>query len=213
MTSGQRRAAADRTDSAARDRLIAATSRSISARGAAATTSRVIADAAGENLAAITYYFGSKDNLIAAALARSARELMQPVIDTLKDPEASPAEKLLRSVQMLNSILVEGREHLPGYLQCVAAATHDESIAAEMRTLQNELVDVLTLELTRQVEAEMIPDWVRPVAMAQLIVALANGIAVAAAISPEHTDGAAIGEQFARLLLSAAPVRPTRRAR
>ena len=213
MTSSQRRAAADPTDSAVRERLIAATSRSITARGTVATTSRVIADAAGENLAAITYYFGSKDNLIVEALARNARELIQPVITTLTDPEASPAEKLIRSVQMLNSILVDSRERIPGYLQCIAAATHDDTIATKVRALQDELITVLTDEMSKQVDDGLIPPWVRPEVMAQLIVALANGVAVAAAIDPARTDGAAIGEQFARLLLGAAPVRSPPSAR
>lgn len=46
----------------ARDRLIAATARLISTGGPQAATSRAIADAAGENLAAITYYFRTLAN-------------------------------------------------------------------------------------------------------------------------------------------------------
>ena len=174
----------------------------------------MIADAAGENLAAITYYFGSKDSLIAEALARNARELLQPVITTLTDPDASPAEKLMRAAQMLSSILVDSRERLPGYLHCIAAGTHDDSIAAEMRSLQNEVITALTDEMSKQLYHELIPPWVRPAVMAQLIVALANGVAVAAAIDPEQTDGDAIGEQFIRLLLGAgSPAEQPRRAR
>ena len=65
-TSGQRRAASDDHD--ARAALIDATVRIIAGQGLGAATSRRITEGAELNLAAITYHFGSKDELIAEAV-------------------------------------------------------------------------------------------------------------------------------------------------
>ena len=58
---------ADRATST-RSRLIEATITSLRTKGVAGLTSREIAGAADVNLQAITYHFGSKDSLVAAAL-------------------------------------------------------------------------------------------------------------------------------------------------
>src|SRR5262245_7221419 len=68
MTTSQRRSKGQR-DHGVRDRLVDATRACVRARGVADTSSRLIAETADANLGAITYYFGSKDELVAAALA------------------------------------------------------------------------------------------------------------------------------------------------
>ena len=63
--------------------LLEATQACLRSRGLARTSSRSIADAAGANLGAITYYFGSKEQLVAAALAEELRAWIQPVLELL----------------------------------------------------------------------------------------------------------------------------------
>lgn len=202
MTPGQRRASPS-SRAAARDRLLAATTELIAAGGPSAATSRAISAAAGANLGSITYYFGSKEHLIAESLIAAARQLIEPVVNELTDQSAEPVSKMLSAVQLLQQILTHNREWLPGYLQSLAAATRDETVNDEVRRLHRALAAALADEIRTQQEAGSLPQWVTPDPMAKLIVGLANGVAVASAIDPEETDTAAIGGQFAQLLLSA----------
>ncbi len=173
--------------------------------GIEAATSRAITDAAGQNLGSITYYFGAKENLISESLATTARTLIGPVVAELTDQATPPAQRLLKAATMLIHILEEQRDRLPGYVHGLAAANHDETVGSEIRALHRDLTTVLENEMTAQQNAGLIPDWVNPHTMAQLIVALVNGVAVAAAIDPAGADPTNISNQFAMLLLAARP--------
>ena len=202
MKTDQRRASAEATTAVA-ENLVEATSRIIQQKGPAAATSRAIAEAAGENLGSITYYFGSKEALVGEALARAARDLMGPVLEVLTG-DRPHVEKLLASVQMLDSILAKNRHNLAGYTQFLAASTHNDPVGDEIRTLHRELRALLAAEMEAQQASGLIPQWVRPEAMTDLIVSLVNGVVVGAAVSPTETDPAAIGQQFAALLVAVA---------
>lgn len=202
MTTGAQRRAARPDDSEVRQRLVDAARAVVTDNGVAAATSRAITDRAGENLASITYYFGSKDALVSAALVREARTLLQPVLDVLGGEEP-PHTRLLAAVQMLTRIVHERGDHLTAYLDCLSRSVRDEHVATEVRSLWRGLQHHLTDDMARQRDAGLIPAWVDPPAMAALIVALANGVATAVAVDPETTDTAAIGQQFASLLLAA----------
>lgn len=204
MTASSQRRAATLDDSRVRERLVAAAGEVIAAGGVPAATSRAITDRAGENLASITYYFGSKDALVSEALVREARTLLQPVLDALGGDDP-PATRLLTAVQMLTRILRERSDQLAGYLDCLSRSARDESVATEVRSLWRGLQRHLADDMASQREAGLIPAWVDPDPMAALIVALANGVAAGVAVDPEVTDPAAIGGQFASLLLAARP--------
>ena len=57
-----------------REEILRATLRVIGARGPDAVTHRAVAEAAGVPLSATTYYFASKEELLAQALLLAARE-------------------------------------------------------------------------------------------------------------------------------------------
>lgn len=195
-----------RSTSAARARLLDATSSLLADGGLPAATSRAIAAAAGENLGAITYYYGSKQNLVTAAYTRSARRLIAPVVAQLGSGNGDPADRLLAAVAELQATLDENRAALAGYVQCLAGAAHHPSTRAEINDLHADLAAVLESEMRRQRSDRSIPGWVDPAAMAQLIVALVDGVAVRAAIDPAGTDHVAIAGQFVRLLLASSAV-------
>ena len=97
-----------------RQRLLDATRRCISAKGLAATTSRDITAEAAANLAAITYHFGSKDELVAEALlehvapddllshALGQRVVTGPVelVGRITEDEVGPAHQLVELVEV-----------------------------------------------------------------------------------------------------------------
>lgn len=184
-------------------RLLDATAQIIRSDGPHAATSRAIADKARENLGAITYYFGSKDQLVAAALAANARSLIEPVVRELTRQDVDPVAKLLAAVGLLNNILGEHRDELPGYLHGLSASQNDVGIRDEIRQLHRSLITVLAAEMRMQQDDGLLPMWVNPSAMAQLIVALVNGVAIGVATDPDETDAIAIAGQFAQLLIAA----------
>lgn len=202
MTPGQqRRAAPESKTSKARGRLLDATIELLQVGGPESATSRAIASAAGENLGAITYYFGSKNDLVSEAMAATARRLIQPVVDQLTDDATDGTSKLLSAVQKLYSILDHNEHLLRPYLHALAAAPTNESVAVEVVSLHQELTATLVVEMTSQKKQDLLPMWVQPEPMAQLILALVNGVAVNTTIDPAGTEPAAIGAQFTQLLL------------
>ncbi|MEP7047824.1 MAG: TetR/AcrR family transcriptional regulator [Ilumatobacteraceae bacterium] len=199
MRHDQRRSAGD-LPVPTRRALIAATQRLLAAGGVAALTSRAIADEARANLASITYYFGSKENLVTESMVASARELLAPVASTLRS-DSEPTTKLLQSVTLLNRILDEHRNALGAYVQALAASPTNPSIAAALQTLHRDMSALLAEQIADQRSAGQLPVWVEPAAMAELIVAVVHGTLLAAVIDPRHTDEAAIASQFTQLLL------------
>jgi AcrR family transcriptional regulator len=203
MTAGNtQRRAVTTAGSEVRRRLIAAACELIAEGGSSAATSRAITDRAGENLASITYYFGSKDALMSEAMAGEARALLQPVLDVL-GADREPTGRLLEAVQLLIGIVQGRADRLAVYLDCLAQAARHDRVASEVRGLLRDLQGHLADEMARQRRDGQIPDWVDPPAMASLIVALANGVVAGIVVDPAATDPAAVGHQFASLLLSA----------
>ncbi len=204
MTSSQqRRAAPESTTSKTRGRLLDATIELLQVGGPESATSRAIASASGENLGAITYYFGSKNDLVSEAMAVTARQLIGPVVDELTDDTKDGVSKLLSAVQKLYSILQNNEHLLRTYLHALAAAPTNQVVAAEIVSLHQELATTLAVEMASQKERNLLPEWVQPEPMGQLIVALVNGVAVTTTIDPANADPVAIGAQFTQLLLNA----------
>lgn len=209
MNHGQaQRRATGTADSETRTRLIDATIDVLCTSGFEAATSRAIAEAAGENLASITYYFGSKRELLDQAMVTTTRRLIQPVVEQFADDGAGSITKLLAAVQQLYRILDANDTLLGPYIHTLAAAATNEAVAVEVRSLHRELASVLAAEITVQQRQDSLPDWVQADSMAQLIVALVNGVAVSIAIDPARTQPTAVGSQFTQLLLAVQSPRP-----
>ena len=199
----QRRSSQATTEPKTRTRLLDATISILNAGGPEAATSRAITEAAGENLASITYYFGSKSELVSQAMTSTARRLIQPVVDEFADESKDSVAKLLAAIQRLYQILDSNTDLLGPYLHSIAAAPTNDTVAAELRSLHRELTAILAAEIETQLSNGQLPHWIQPNPMAQLIVALVNGVAASVAIDPTQSDATAIGSQFAQLLLTA----------
>ena len=198
----QRRAKGSAQPSDVPARLLDATISVLDAAGPESATSRTIADVADENLASITYYFGSKRQLVHEAMVIAARRLIQPVVAEFAHDERDSITKLSRAVQQLYRILDAHRSLLGPYVHSLAAATTNDAIATDVRSLHRELRSVLAAEISIQQHQGLLPNWVEPDSMAHLIVSLVNGVAVSLAIDPEEAQPTALGSQFAQLLLA-----------
>jgi AcrR family transcriptional regulator len=186
-----------------RERLLHATRQQVRAGGLEAASSRAITSVAGVNLAAITYHFGSKDALVAAALAEEVRSWAGPVIDVLAAP-GDPAAAMLEAVRRLGDEFDAMRDRAPALLEAVVHAIRTES--AEVAALWSELRMHLARHISALRDAGAVPPWVDPEPMAALILSVAAGVTVAIAIEPDGPSHRAIAEQFAGLLLAAGKI-------
>lgn len=186
-----------------RARLLDATLRVVAERGVAGATSREITAAAGANLQAITYHFGSKDVLVAQALVGAVRRWVAPALAALDGVGSDPVGRLVAAVLALQSAMRDARDHVPAYVEALAVAQRDETVRAELVALLDGLRAGLAAAVTELKDAGVIADWVDPAAMAALLVAAGDGVVLHTTLEPDgYPVEAALG-QLAQLLLAA----------
>ena len=185
---------------ATRQRLLDAAVASLRARGTAGMTSREIARAAGVNLQAITYHFGSKDELVAQALTGLVQERVAPIRAALES-DGDPAERLFAALSTIGGAFAVAREDLAAYAGAVAASSSNPTLAAALGDLHAELVDYLATLVAEMQADGYIQSWVRPRPMAELLVSIGDGVAMHAHYGEPDVDG--VLDQVALLLMAA----------
>jgi AcrR family transcriptional regulator len=187
-----------------RQRLLDATRECLGRQGLAATTSRDITRTAGVNLAAITYHFGSKEQLVAAALLGGLREWLAPTLDVLSG-DGVPAERTAAAIQRLIVTFEDQRGHAPVYLEALLQAPRMEPLQRGLLELWDELRRLLAGQMRQMQGDGMLPGWVDPDAMASLFIAVANGLVLQVTVDAGGPELAAMAGQFGALLLAARP--------
>ncbi|MFN8041206.1 MAG: TetR family transcriptional regulator C-terminal domain-containing protein [Acidimicrobiales bacterium] len=186
-----------------RARLLEAARTTVRDHGLAGATSRQITSAAGANLAAITYHFGSKDDLIAEALFDDLDRRVRPALE-LFDQADDATTALVLAVQQLTSELDRSRDDALAYLETLLLATRDARYRRRALALYRDLGDRLAELLARLIDEGVVPGWVDPVPMASLVLAIANGIALQGCLDPKGPPPSALAGQFAGILLAVA---------
>jgi AcrR family transcriptional regulator len=189
-------------DTGARERLVVATRECVRDRGLADTSSRAITERAGVNLAAITYYFGSKDDLIAAALADELRDWLQPALDELRQTD-DPTARLLGAISILSTRFDAERDRVPGLLEVFVHGARDPAARAPIVEIWTEVRAHLRTTLEELRARDAVPLWVDPNAMATLIIAVVAGTVVNETVDPGHGAHRDVAAQFANLLVGA----------
>ena len=182
--------------------LLDAARRVVRDQGLAGATSRSITNQAGANLAAITYHFGSKDELIAEALFEEIRRRVTPALESLDDP-GEPAQRMLGAVQELLAEFERSKRDTGVYLEALLLATRDARYRRSALGIYRSVSTRLTATIGELQRGGVVPPWVEPPAMASLVLAVANGIALQTRLDPRGPDQVAMAGQFALLLLAA----------
>ncbi len=183
--------------------LLAAAIRCVRNKGMARTTSREIAREAGTNLQSITYHFGSKENLISEALLETIRVWVDPALVALQS-DAPPPMRLLGALQALQDSFEKAHDVLPVYLDTLVQAPRSDLLRERVRALMEELRGFLVVQMKEMKATGFLPAWIDPSAMATLLLAAADGVALHSAIAPESVDHHAVSGQALQLLLAAA---------
>lgn len=190
---------ADRATST-RSRLIEATITSLRTKGVAGLTSREIAGAADVNLQAITYHFGSKDSLVAAALTELVQGRLDPVREALEGDD-DPAERLFNALSTIRSAFAVARPDLEAYADAVAASSTNPELARSLGEIHENLRAYLSDLITQMQGDGYIQPWVEADAMATLLIAVGDGVATQSHFGDPDVDG--VLDQLALLLLGA----------
>lgn len=185
-----------------RTRLLQATRRCIEGKGLAGTTSRDITSTAGVNLAAITYHFGSKEQLVAEALLEGLRNWLAPTMDVLGG-DGDPAARAMLAIKTLTTTFEQQRREAPGYLQALVEAPRIKPLHAGLVGLWAELRSLLAGQIRDMQQEGSLESWVDPEAMAGLILAIANGLVLQVTVDPDGPSLTDMAAQFGSLLLLA----------
>lgn len=185
---------------ATRERLVEAAVASLRTHGVGGLTSREIAREAGVNLQAITYHFGSKDALVAEALTGLVNDRLAPVRAAL-DADGDPAERLFAALRTIDDTFTVARVDLEAYADALAAAATNDALAQALGELRAELVGYIASLVRELQDDRYIQSWVEPEPMAELLVAVADGLAAHARYGEPDVTG--VLDQVALLLLSA----------
>lgn len=186
-----------------RGRLLDATLDVLRSHGVARTTSREIATAAGVNLQAITYHFGSKDDLVAEALVHAARSWIEPARTALTGLAEDPLGRLFAAVRALQQALEQARELFPAYIEALATASRNEKVRDQIVGLLAELRDALAASIRELRDSGYIAAWVDPEPMASLIVAAGDGFVLHSTLDPSSYAPGPTLNQVTQLLLAA----------
>jgi AcrR family transcriptional regulator len=188
-----------------RQELLDAARATVRDHGLAGASSREITRTAGVNLGAITYHFGSKDDLIAEALFDELERRVAPALALLEGD--GPAEaRLLSVVQALSEEFERSRDDTLVYVEALLLAARDERYRRSALALYQSLRQRLADTLTELADQGQVPAWVGPESMAALIIAVANGIALQSQLDPDGPDHRAMSGEFAQLLIAARQV-------
>jgi AcrR family transcriptional regulator len=186
---------------ATRDRLVLGARQCVRERGIVAASSRAISDAAGANLGAITYYFGSKDELLAVALAEELEAWLREPLRTLAGP-GDPARRMLDAVQALVGTFEQLRVAAPALLDAFLHAAREPDMRVPLARAWLEVRARLATTIDALQRDRLVPPWVNADAMAALILAVGAGTVVGSVVDPTGPVPFAIAAQFAQLLLS-----------
>ena len=187
-----------------RQRLLDAAWAVIRASGLRAATSRAITSAAGVNLAAITYHFGSKDELVARTIVARIEGWLSPALDHLSQEAIEPTERAMRAIVSLNDSLTALGPDRDALLDALAAAKQHPLVAQSLSDLFRRLRQQLIEHLSDPTIG--LPSWVEPNAFGGLLIAAGMGIAMITAIDPASPTAAAMSTQFAATLFAARSV-------
>jgi AcrR family transcriptional regulator len=170
-----------------RELLLAAARRLLAEKGYAHITARDLVAASGTNLASIGYHFGSKAELLGAAVGEALLEWAEDLTKVaMSDPSASPAERVGAVWVSWLRRLPANRHLVVSYMEALAQAERDprlhEQFVGHYRRCREHAAN-LVAEAIGAPEAAADP---RSQAIASWIISVCDGLAVQCLLDPEQ---------------------------
>lgn len=186
---------AAKSDGGHRERLLEAAITCLQEKGYARTTSRDLVAVSETNLASIGYHFGSKERLLNIAVAEAFQRWLKPLVALAGEPgPATPLERLERSVAGVMDTLDANRSLVAAALEAWAQVPRSEELRAEMLATYEDFHETIAAT-TRDAFAEVGARDIDADVLADLLIALFDGLLVRWQLSPGNTPSA---EQITR---------------
>ena len=190
-------------------RIVDAMRASVGARGATASTFDHVAREAGVSRGLLHYYFGTKERLLVEVVRRDCDLRMELLSATVAGVE--DADALLGALaQSLQEMLVETPEFFAILLELHTLGRHNAEIASELAELHRRVRGHLTGLLARAQDEGAVRLAAEPEVVAQVLFALADGLALWMQSEPERDFGPTM---VAALQAAAALVTPAEQGR
>ena len=172
-------------------RIVDAMRSSVGARGAAASTFDHVAREAGVSRGLLHYYFGTKERLLVEVVRRDC-DLRMEVLDVAFRQAATADELVDALVRSLEELLAESPEFMSLLFEIFTSSRTNPELAPEMA----ELMRRTRVHLAGLLEAKRDDGGIAlaadPEAIASVLFALAEGLALRMLSEPEHDHRPAI---------------------
>jgi AcrR family transcriptional regulator len=188
-----------------RDALLSAARTLMRQSGRGDITARDLVSASNTNLGSISYHFGSKDALLDEAAKLVFEEWAQAVARTISaDPDAPPATRLARSLEMILDDFDAMRPYFLGFIQIVAGSERSPETRERLVAHYRKQRDTVTEMIVESLSDDIHPEDARHIA--SLLMGVSDGLMLQSLIDPDSAPTSrqltlALGKAF-----KAAPV-------
>ncbi|HET6448072.1 MAG TPA: TetR/AcrR family transcriptional regulator [Conexibacter sp.] len=167
-----------------RDALLSAARTLMRQAGRGDITARDLVAASNTNLGSISYHFGSKDALLDEAAKLVFEEWAQTVARTISaDPDAPPARRLARALEMILDDFDAMRPYFLGFIQIVAGSERSpetrERLIAHYRTQRETVTAMVTESLSDSIDLQGARH------IASLLMSVSDGLMLQSLIDPD----------------------------
>lgn len=174
-----------------REQLLAAARRLLEERGYAHITARDLVAASDTNLASIGYHFGSKAGLLNAAIEASFTDWAEQLAAlVMSDPDATPLQRATATWAAAQRHMPQRHSILQAYVEALAQALRvpelREQLAEHYRRARAMVATLVATSLGDGTD----PDDPRCTAVATLVIAACDGLAVQSLLDPEGSPSA-----------------------
>jgi AcrR family transcriptional regulator len=149
-------------------------------------TARDLVAESSTNLGSISYHFGSKDALLDEAAKLVFEEWAQTIARTISaDPDAPPAVRLARSLEMILDDFDAMRPYFLGFIQIVAGSERSPETREQLVAHYRRQRDTVTTMITESLSDGIAPEDARHIA--SLLMSVSDGLMLQSLIDPDST--------------------------
>jgi AcrR family transcriptional regulator len=167
-----------------RDALLSAARTLMRQSGRGDITARDLVAASNTNLGSISYHFGTKDALLDEAAKLVFEEWAQTVARTITaDPDATPAGRLARSLELILDDFDAMRPYFLGFIQIVAGSERSPETREQLVAHYRKQRDTVTAMITESFSDGIDPEDARHIA--SLLMGVSDGLMLQSLIDPD----------------------------
>lgn len=175
-----------------REQLLAAARRLLEERGYAHITARDLVAASDTNLASIGYHFGSKAALLNTAIEASFQDwAAQLAASVMSDPNATPLARASATWAASVEGMAERRPILQSYVEALAQALRVPELRAQLAEHYRRARGMVAALVAHSLGGGTRADDPRCQAVAALVIAACDGLALQSLLDPENSPSAA----------------------